>query len=366
MRGGAIEGDSFTVLDSVFSDNVARAHSLGWGGAGGAAYVWGASRFDRCRFRENVADSTFGQSVGGAIVVGTAGTSSGTATFVDCEIVQNVCGAATSGVGGLGGGGVIDGLSTASFERCTVAGHRADGNGTVTSGGSGGGIECQNSNGGLTLAGTIVAANVASNPSGAPDVAGSAIVSRDWNVIGDTTGATFASGGGNDLLDVDPNYVDPLLGDWSLQPISPAIDSGDPVIALGGKDVAHFSRALDGDLDRSIRVDRGAHEFSHVQLAVTGTFAPGGTLSVDVTGSAGLPVLLVLGIAEAEYALEPFGSLFVDLSLGIVLLPWGVVPNSTPITIDPALVVPLNVVVQALATSGRAGNLSNRVAFTIE
>lgn len=364
--GGAIIGDGITAIDCEFSDNVAHSHS-GWGGVAGAVYLHGAGRFERCRFGGNIAESTFGQSLGGAIflyqVVSTLAVD---ATFLDCEIAGSECGAPTAGVGGFGGGVYVGPNCVARFDRCTVAGNAANGTGTVTQGGTGGGIWSDPAALATSLHHTIVAANTAANSNGAPDVDGLAIVSLDWNVIGDATGATFSVAGANDLLDVDPNFVDPLLGDWSLQPISPAIDSGDPAIALGGKDVADFSRALDGDLDRVIRIDRGAHEFSHVRLAVTGTFAPGGTLTVDVTGSAGLPVLLVAGIAEAELALKPFGSLFVVLSLGSVVLPWGVVPNSTPITIDPALAVPLDVYVQALATAGRSGNLSNLVAFTIE
>jgi hypothetical protein len=365
--GGALEGDSFTVVDCLFSDNVALSSSVGAGGNGGAAFLWGSSRFERCRFSGNDSDSTFGQSIGGAVVVGSAGSSTGAATFVDCEIVENVCGAgAASGKGGFGGGVYVATVSTALFERCTVAGNRADGTGTVTSGGTGGGVYCASAGNSLTLAHTIVAGNSAADPAGAPDLLGAAILTLDWNVVGNTTGATFSGSGPNDLLDVDPLFADPAQGDWSLQPISPAVDSGDPAFPLGGKDVAQTSRVLDGDLDRVLRIDRGAHEFSHVRLAVAGAFTPGGTITVDVAGSAGLPVLLVSGVGEAEFPLKPLGSLFVDLSLGVTVLPWGVVPSSTPITIDPALAVPLDVYVQALATSGRAGNLSNLVAFTIE
>jgi hypothetical protein len=364
--GGALMGDSFTVVDCLFEDNVAAANSfVGAGGNGGAAYVWGTSRFERCRFRGNEADSTSGQSVGGAFVLGTTASIPAVVTFVDCELVGNVCGGAASGTGGWGGGVYVDTLSTARFERCTVAGNRADGTGTVTSGGIGGGIYSTNPSPAVSLSHTIVAGNSAADPAGGPDLQ-AATLTLDWNDVGDTTGATFTGSGPNDLLDVDPLFVDPALGDWTLQSISPAVESGDPSIPPGGKDVAQTSRVLDGDLDRVMRIDRGAHEFSHVRLAVSGAFTPGGTITVDVTGSAGLPVLLVSGVGESEFLLKPLGSLFVDLSLSVVILPWGVVPSSTPVSIDPALAVPLDVFVQALATSGRAGNLSNLVAFTIE
>jgi len=365
--GGALMGDSFTVVDCLFSDNLASANPfVGAGGNGGAAYLWGNSRFERCRFRGNVAGSTSGQSFGGAVLLGTTASVPGAVTFVDCEFAANVCGGAASGTGGFGGGVYVDALSTAIFERCTVAGNRADGTGTVTSGGTGGGVYGASAGNSITLAHTIVAGNSAADPAGAPDLFGASIVTLDWNVVGNTTGATFSGSGPNDLLDVDPLFADPAQGDWSLQSISPAVDRGDPAIPLGGKDVAQTSRVLDGDLNRALRIDRGAHEFSHVRLAVSGVFAPGGAITVDVAGSAGLPVVLVVGAGEAEFPLRPLGSLFVDLSLGVTLLPWGVVPSSTPFTIDPALAVPLDVCVQALATSGRAGNLSNLVAFTIE
>jgi hypothetical protein len=364
--GGALSGEAVTVVDCLFEANVAEGNASGYGGSGGAALVYGTCRFERCRFLANVADPTLGQSFGGAIYLASTGTVGGHATFVDCELVDNVCGSSANGEGGYGGGVYVWLNAAATFERCTLAGNRADGTGTVTWGGTGGGIWTLSGNPMTSLSHTIVAGNTCANLNGAPDATGPSIATFDWNVIGDTSGLTLLGNGPNDLLDVDPLFVDPANGDYSLQSISPAVESGNPTLALGGKDVAQASRVLDGNLDRVLRIDRGAREFGHVQLAVTGVFAPGGTLTVDTTGTAGLPVLLIAGEGESELALRPYGSLFVDLTLWNTVLLWGVIPNSIQVSIDPLIPVPLELHVQALATSGRAGNLSNLVSFTIE
>ena len=96
-------------------------------------------------------------------------------------------------------------------------------------------------------------------------------------------------------LDTDPLFVDEATGDLRLQVGSPCIDAGDPGDRGALADFEGDPRFLDGDLDGSVLVDMGADEFTPVRLSVSGTIAPGGTLTIDVTGPPGLNTILAVG-----------------------------------------------------------------------
>jgi hypothetical protein len=112
----------------------------------------------------------------------------------------------------------------------------------------------------------------------------------------------------------------------------------------------------------------GAREFDHVHLAVTGTPALGSTLTFTTSGTAGLPVVMFLGSGQAELPFPRYGSLFVDLSRVWLLLPWGTIPSSFDIVVDPTLPVPLTVYLQELTIDGaaHAGNFGNLVVVAID
>jgi len=150
-----------------------------------------------------------------------------------------------------------------------------------------------------------------------------------------------------------------------LSSLSPCIDSGDPARAPSGRDVADVPRFLDGDLDRVQVVDRGAHEFCNVALAISGSLTPGGSATLATSGTTGLPVVVIAGVATAELAAPPFGALFVDLSQPFVLFPYGTIPNSQVFNLSSSLPVPLTVELQAAALSGNAGNLGNLLEVVI-
>jgi hypothetical protein len=209
------------------------------------------------------------------------------------------------------------------------------------------------------------------------DVSGSIVNSILWDDAallcvygGSTVEHSNVKGGwsGTGNIDADPLFVDAANGDFRLLPGSPCIDAGDPADLACGADVFGNPRRLDGLLDASAIVDMGACEFSHVRLAVSGTPTPGGTLDIDITGTLGLPALLFAGTQPGEACASHYGTLFFDPLQPWLLWPWGTLPSSVSVPIDPSVPTPLEVVLQAaaLAPAVPASNTSNAVVLRIE
>lgn len=168
---------------------------------------------------------------------------------------------------------------------------------------------------------------------------------------------------GTGNFDADPQFVDPVSGDYRLLPSSPCIDAGDPASSVCGIDLGHLPRPLDGDLAGGMLVDVGAHEFGNVHLAIDESGTPQ-TTSIAVTGTPGLAVFLVVGIPAAPTCFEPYGPLFSNLAGPFVLVSLGISPLQFDVigprsaSFDPPLAV------QAIGlTSGGHGNVSNPVSF---
>jgi hypothetical protein len=194
------------------------------------------------------------------------------------------------------------------------------------------------------------------------------LVSNGYNCIGDTTGCTITGDPTGNLLDVDPLYADPSNGDYTLQSTSPCLDTGNPNDLPAGHDAAGHPRLLDGNLDRVMVLDMGAFEFDHVNLGITGSPTPGGTLVFDTEGSAGLPVLMFIGAVENERSVPPYGSLFIDLASPFLLVPWSTIPSTQYFQVPASFPVPLTLFFQefAFGVSARTGNFGNEVRITIE
>jgi len=196
--------------------------------------------------------------------------------------VDNVCQNYGPGNTALGGGLYC---ARGSTSASTIAGNSS----TATSGSArGGGVVP----GTMLFGHTILAHNTADfgpNCDGSLHSAGYNLVSvlTDCTVTGDETG---------NLYGVDPRFRDY----YRLELTSPAIDAGDPARIERGRDLGGLPRLLDGTLDRVAVQDMGAHEFSHVRLEITGQATPGGTLTFDSAGTAGLFVFLFVGIAPAD------------------------------------------------------------------
>ena len=180
------------------------------------------------------------------------------------------------------------------------------------------------------------------------------------------------TGTGTDNLDTAPTFVDASAGDYRLAPTSPLIDAGDPGFTSAGTDVAGNGRLLDGDLDRSARVDIGAHEFSHLELTVGGLATPGGVLDFDLEGTGSLlGGILAFSTSPTPGVLLPrFGPLFFDPALPFGTRAFGPLPATFSATIPPSLPLGTDLVFQAIGFDGgasgmRAGNLSNAVAATL-
>lgn len=72
----------------------------------------------------------------------------------------------------------------------------------------------------------------------------------------------------SNVVGIDPQFVDPVNGDFHLQSGSPLIDAGTAAIFARG-DLDNVSRIVDSDLDGSLLPDIGAFESSPLQLSVT-------------------------------------------------------------------------------------------------
>ena len=353
--GGAVEanfatGTSVVFTDCLFDSNVADAATQWQGsGAGALSLEAGPTTLVRCRFVGNASHGAKDQG-GGALYAG------GTLTATDCEFTGNVADSAF-GIGAGPGAILVNGSASnpAILQRCTIGGN------TTTS--TGGGLLVP-AGGTIYLGHTIVAGNAASGTGGAPDVNGF-VTSQDWNDFGNTSGMKKLLGP-NDLMGVDPLFVDPLNGDFSLQPTSPCIDSGDPSALPSGPDVGSNPRLLDGNLDGVLVLDRGAREFNNVHLDVSGTPTPGGTLTLTTSGTSGLTLLMLAGSAPGDLFVHPFGDLFIDLTQPFLLFPFGTIPNNQVVTLDPSMPAPVSFWLQEAALGAGAGNFSNVVEVDVK
>ena len=110
----------------------------------------------------------------------------------------------------------------------------------------------------------------------------------------------------------------------------------------------------------------GAYEFDNVRLDITGTFTPGGSMTFDVQGTAGLNALLFVGTAESAVDLYPIGALYLDFGQTWISFAWPAVPSNLTVPI-PSL-PPLDLVIQVVGfqPSPLVGNSSNPVSVSIQ
>ncbi len=169
---------------------------------------------------------------------------------------------------------------------------------------------------------------------------------------------------GHNNQNVDPRFVDILGGDLRLQSDSPCIDVGQPSLRPMGSDLTGNLRVLDGDLDETVRLDLGAHEYTNIRMFVEGTPRPGELLRIGSTGNPTLRAYLMASLEPSEVFIPPLGYLAFDPLQPFGFLPWKFVGYESVALvppIDPGLVYVLQM---AGAANGR-GNFSNVVRLTI-
>jgi hypothetical protein len=206
------------------------------------------------------------------------------------------------------GGGIFLAWGTLDLENSTLSGNSASSgggginnlggtvtlnNGTISNntGTSGSGGIRNEAGGTVTLQNSILAGNISSSP----DCAGS-ISSSGYNLIGNTTGCTFAATTG-DLTNIHPNMS--RLRDngglsyiHALYPGSPAIDAANPAVPGSGgaaceaTDQRETSRPLNGDGVGGARCDIGAYE---VDPGSPPVLPPGDRSTYDANNGASLP-----------------------------------------------------------------------------
>jgi uncharacterized repeat protein (TIGR01451 family) len=194
--GGVFNSGTLTIVNSTLSGNQT--------GAGGTGKGDGGTGGD-------------GGSGGGVF-------NSGTLTIVNSTLSGNQTGAGgTGGIPGGGGkGGGICNSNTLTLVNSTISGNQ-------TGAGAGGGVS--DTGGTTNVKNTIVAGNAALGSSG-PDLDGT-FNSQDYNLIGDTSGATINGTTTHNINNVNPN-LDVLANNGGPTqtmlplPNSAAINAGDP------------------------------------------------------------------------------------------------------------------------------------------
>jgi hypothetical protein len=319
-------------------------------------------------------------SIGGGIAILNA---NGNATIEGNVIAKNQCYA--SGVydktDSAGGVAVYYGASAVLISNLIVDNTIQCGTQPV----SGGGVACSNT---LLANNTIARNGVVGCGSGGGVIAGGNVAIRNTIVwgntsasepqIGDVAGDLVVSYSdvesgwpGQNNVDLDPMFLDVSGGDYHLAPDSPCIDIGDPATDCHALDADGHPRVLDGDLDLVPRVDLGAFELTRINFSVSGTPAPGQSLSFSTQGDVGLNVFLVVGTAPGTACIFPYGALLMDPASLALVFAWGKIPASGGILRDVVIPgdAPIGVTVYlqqlGLAPSG-AGDFTSLVTLTIE
>ena len=244
------------VINSTVSDNQTGNGGNGSGSGGSAG--GGAGIFNEGGSLTLLNSTVSGNQTGngGSVVTGPGGfgggggglLNSGTITLINTTISSNHTGnggSSTSGSIGPGGfGGGISNSGTLTVINSTVA-LNSTGNGVGANGSSGGGI-VTNTLGLTNLRNTIVANNTIGAGSG-PDLSGP-FNSDDYNLIGNTAGATITGSTSHNIVNQNTNLGSLVNNGGQTQtmlplPGSPAISAGYPL------NLPADTFDLDGDSD---------------------------------------------------------------------------------------------------------------------
>lgn len=280
VDGGGIlnnTGATLNLKSVVISGNLTGTGGVGGnGGNGGGIYNAGTLTLTNSTVSNNVTGNGNGSSNPGGYGGGVYSASGATLTLTNSTVSGNTTGNGGSGTSGGFGGGIYNVDGALTLTNSTISDNHTGGGMT---GGFGGGIA-----GSAILRNTIVANNtVAANGSG-PDLSGT-FNSQDYNLIGNTSGATITGTTTHNInntsanLGVLANYGGPTQTMRPL-PNSPAINAGDPAnLPADTYDVdgdSNTTEALPLDQRGFARVvgsnfDIGAVETNYTITATAGT-----------------------------------------------------------------------------------------------
>ena len=266
MNSSSINGNSAVNGGGIFIDSgtVTLAHSTVAGNnansgiGGGIANSGGVLLMVNSTISGNSVGTAFGNNGGGIYTTDATGVS---VTIINSTI---------SGNSAAAGGGIIT-FGPVTLTNSTVAGNAA-------ANGNGGGILVQNPTT-VTLKNTIVAANTLGAGGAGPDLSG-AFASQDYNLIGNTAGATFTGTTTHNITNVNA-LLGPLgnnggpTSTHALLPCSPALNAGSNALALDQNSSPLLTDQRGGGFNRVSNgtVDIGAFE----QQAAPTTLLVGGT-----------------------------------------------------------------------------------------
>jgi CSLREA domain-containing protein len=246
VRGNSAEvygGGIFNTgtLNVMYSTVTTNSVLRGVPGGGGGIYTQGTLEVFKSTISDNQAKV---DGVGGGIL------SAGSATLTNSTVSSNTSTYNGSGIG--------NGTGTLRLYSSTVT-LNTGGNGGITSSGS------------ITMVNTILARNTVGSGSSELDCYGVSVMSQGYNLIGNTQGCTIEGDLAGNMLNLDAK-LGPLQNNGgptfthALQPGSPAIDAGNPVIpgssatACPAKDQRDVHRPQDGNGDGHARCDIGTFE----------------------------------------------------------------------------------------------------------
>jgi CSLREA domain-containing protein len=266
LFGGGISnetGATLTMTNSTISGNT----TFGMGVAGGGIFNRGTLTLTNGTVNDNIAQdqgSITGSQGGGIYNLGTL-------TLVNATISGNVVSGPTS----AGAGGGVFNVATLTLTNSTVSGNSApNGGGGLFNDGSAGVI--------TNLKNTIVANNTISSGTG-PDLKGT-FNSQDFNLIGNTSGATFTGTTGHNITNMDP-LLGPLANNGGLT-MTRALLPGSPAINAGSNanlPLDTFDLDGDGNTSEPLPVDqRGVPRIANTTVDIGAfefTDAPGGVVS---------------------------------------------------------------------------------------
>jgi uncharacterized repeat protein (TIGR01451 family) len=270
--GGIINTGTLSIANSSITGNLTGSGGSngsgtgGPGGDGGGIYNSGTLTITNSTVSGNRAGhggNGAGSGTGGKGGSGGGIANTGTLTVLNSTLSGNQAGsggnAGSSGTGGAGGDGGAILSDTGTITNCTISGNLAGDGGTAgdngaASSGRGGGLYTGAEEAVANLKNSIIAGN--SSPTG-PDINGT-VNSQDYNLIGNTSGATFTGTTTHNIVNTSANLGVLANNGGPTQtmlplPGSPAINAGDSGASLPPDT---FDLDNDGNTAEALPVDQ--------------------------------------------------------------------------------------------------------------